>query len=85
MMGESPELLLLDEPCQGLDPANRALVLALMAEIGRRGATTMIYITHHPAEMLPCIRRVLRLERRPAPVTPRGATAPDLPACPAAR
>ena len=77
MMGESPELLLLDEPCQGLDPANRALMLALMAEIGRRGATTMIYITHHPA--------VLRLEGRPAPVTPRGATDPGLPACPAAR
>ncbi|MGC9336266.1 MAG: ATP-binding cassette domain-containing protein [Anaerolineae bacterium] len=84
-MVKSPELLLLDEPCQGLDPANRALVLALMAEIGRRGTTTMIYVTHHPAEMLPCIRRVLRLEGRPAPVTPRGAAAPGLPACPAAR
>ncbi|MFA7423892.1 MAG: ATP-binding cassette domain-containing protein [Desulfosarcinaceae bacterium] len=63
-MVKSPELLLLDEPCQGLDPANRALVLALMEEIGRRSTATMIHVTHHPAEIVPCLRHVLRLEKR---------------------
>ncbi|MEE4608575.1 MAG: ATP-binding cassette domain-containing protein [Desulfobacteraceae bacterium] len=84
-MVKSPELLLLDEPCQGLDPANRSLVLALMEEIGRRNAATMIYVTHHPAEIVPCIRRVLRLEKRPVPVTSPDAPGPVRPACPAAR
>lgn len=84
-MVKSPELLLLDEPCQGLDPANRSLVLALMEEIGRRSAATMIYVTHHEEEILPCIRRVLRLAKRPATVTSRDGGGSVHPACPAAR
>jgi molybdate transport system ATP-binding protein len=35
-MVKSPELLILDEPCQGLDRANREMVLALMERIGNR-------------------------------------------------
>jgi molybdate transport system ATP-binding protein len=84
-MVKCPELLLLDEPCQGLDPANRALVLALMEEIGRRNATTMIYVTHHPEEIIPCIRHVLKLDKRPAPVTSPDAADRVQPACPTAR
>ncbi|MCG2741152.1 MAG: hypothetical protein L6300_13085, partial [Syntrophaceae bacterium] len=33
-MVKSPELLILDEPCQGLDGANRERVLALMEGSG---------------------------------------------------
>jgi molybdate transport system ATP-binding protein len=84
-MVKSPELLLLDEPCQGLDPANRGLVLTLMEEIGRRGATTLIHVTHQPAEIVPCIHRELRLAKPPAPVTSPGAAVPVLPVCPAER
>jgi len=60
-MIKSPELLILDEPCQGLDPSNRDMVLALMEEIGRRNVTAMIYVTHHDMEMIPCIQHVLTL------------------------
>ncbi len=60
-MVKAPELLLLDEPCQGLDSANRRMVLALMEAIGRLGATTMVYVTHHASEMIPCIGHVLTL------------------------
>jgi molybdate transport system ATP-binding protein len=60
-MIKSPELLILDEPCQGLDPSNRDMVLALMEEIGRRHVTAMIYVTHHETEMIPCIQHVLDL------------------------
>jgi len=60
-MIKSPELLILDEPCQGLDRSNREMVLALMEEIGRRPSTGMIYVTHQETEMIPCIRHVLKL------------------------
>ncbi len=62
-MIKSPELLILDEPCQGLDRSNREMVLALMEEIGRQPATTMIYVTHQEKEMIPCIQHVLKLGR----------------------
>lgn len=60
-MVKSPELLILDEPCQGLDRENREMVLALMEGIGRQTSTGMIYVTHHEAEMIPCIQHVLKL------------------------
>jgi molybdate transport system ATP-binding protein len=77
-MVKSPELLILDEPCQGLDRANREKVLALMEEIGERTATGLIYITHHEEEMIPCIDHVLRLEKKRRTVT-TAALAPEDP------
>ena len=68
-MVKSPELLILDEPCQGLDGANRERVLALMEEIGERTETGLIYITHHEEEMIPCIGHILRLEKKQRTVT----------------
>ncbi|MFC5050893.1 ATP-binding cassette domain-containing protein [Rubritalea spongiae] len=41
-----PRLLILDEPCQGLDPVNRALVLQLMRTIVERQMAQIIYISH---------------------------------------
>lgn len=62
-MVKSPELLILDEPCQGLDRSNREMVLALMQSIGSGGSTSLIYITHHQEELIPCIRHVLKLQK----------------------
>jgi molybdate transport system ATP-binding protein len=62
-MVKAPELLILDEPCQGLDRSNREMVLALMQSIGSEGSTGLIYITHHQEELIPCINRVLKLEK----------------------
>ncbi|MBU2055605.1 MAG: ATP-binding cassette domain-containing protein [Proteobacteria bacterium] len=67
-MVKSPELLLLDEPCQGLDRANREMVLALLQNIGRRTATGLIYVTHHEEEMIPCIDHCLKLGKAGARV-----------------
>ncbi|MCE5262104.1 MAG: ATP-binding cassette domain-containing protein [Deltaproteobacteria bacterium] len=63
-MVKSPELLILDEPCQGLDGVNRARVLSLMEGIGAGTETGLIYVTHHEEEMIPSVHHVLRLERR---------------------
>lgn len=73
-MVKSPELLILDEPCQGLDGANRERVLSLMEAIGEGTETGLIYVTHHGEEMIPCIHHVLRLEKRRHGVT---GMAPD--------
>jgi molybdate transport system ATP-binding protein len=68
-MVKSPELLILDEPCQGLDRANREMVLALMERIGEQTTTGLIYITHHEEEMIPCIDHILKLEKKRRTIT----------------
>ena len=60
-MVKSPVILILDEPCQGLDPANQELVLDLVNRIGTQTPTRLIYVTHHPGEVPACITHVLRL------------------------
>ena len=46
----SPALLLLDEPCSGLDPHSREHYLASLAPLAQAGVQLM-YVTHHPAEV----------------------------------
>ena len=59
---KSPDLLILDEPCQGLDPRQTQRFVALLDLIGRHHQTTMIYVTHLRAEIPPCVNRILELE-----------------------
>ncbi len=57
-----PPLLLLDEPCQGLDAPDRlTLVAAISAAVTALGAA-MIYVTHDPGELPASIDRMLRLD-----------------------
>ncbi|MBO6100471.1 MAG: ABC transporter, partial [Spirochaetaceae bacterium] len=56
-----PELLILDEPCHGLDENFRAKILHLMELIGEGSTTTMLHVTHDPTEILPCEKHVLQL------------------------
>ncbi|MFH1242283.1 MAG: ATP-binding cassette domain-containing protein [Pseudomonadota bacterium] len=60
---KSPRLLILDEPCSGLDPANRERLLGILDYVGSETPTNLIYVTHHAREILPCITHVIRLER----------------------
>ena len=60
-MVKHPPLLLLDEPCLGLDEANRTLVLALIDRICDEGATTLVYVTHHEEDKIQAIENVLDL------------------------
>jgi molybdate transport system ATP-binding protein len=62
-MVKSPTILVLDEPCQGLDRANKKVVLELVDRIGSQTPTHLIYVTHHPDEIPACITHVLRLEK----------------------
>jgi len=60
-MVKSPELLILDEPCQGLDQGNRQFLLDMVETVAERTATTLLYVTHFPDEMPSCVNKVLRL------------------------
>ena len=55
-----PELLILDEPCQGLDPQNRERILRIVDRIGHETATQVLYITHATEDTLRCLHHVLR-------------------------
>jgi molybdate transport system ATP-binding protein len=56
---KSPDLLVLDEPCQGLDTAHRARIVRTVEGLLRH--TTVIFVTHRRDEIPPGIARVLRL------------------------
>ena len=58
---KTPEILILDEPCHGLDENYRSKILHLMELIGNGGTTTMLHVTHDPSEVLPCEKHILEL------------------------
>jgi len=64
-MVKAPPILILDEPCSGLDGPNRSRVLELIEQIGQSGRTTILYVSHEAEETPRCIRR--RVEFRPRP------------------
>ncbi|HZV36210.1 MAG TPA: ABC transporter ATP-binding protein [Verrucomicrobiae bacterium] len=62
LMGD-PQLLILDEPCAGLDPAAREHFLQFLQRLGsRKGAPTLVLVTHHVEEIMPVFSHVLILE-----------------------
>lgn len=60
---KDPPLLILDEPCQGLDLAHRRFFVRVVNGLIRSGSVTVIYVTHRSDEIPPAIKRVLRLSR----------------------
>jgi molybdate transport system ATP-binding protein len=62
-MVKNPRLLILDEPCDGLDADNRAKLLDLCEFIGSRTSTRLIYVTHHEEEIPSCVNHILRLHK----------------------
>jgi molybdate transport system ATP-binding protein len=62
-MVKNPRLLVLDEPCDGLDADNRRKLLDLCEFIGSRTSTRLIYVTHHEKEIPSCVTHVLRLRK----------------------
>ncbi|MEW9697620.1 ABC transporter ATP-binding protein [Paenibacillus sp. SI8] len=60
----SPKLLILDEPCNGLDLFSRERLLEAIDYLAQDAdAPTLIYVTHHTEEILPIFRHALLLRR----------------------
>jgi zinc/manganese transport system ATP-binding protein len=58
-LARDPELLLLDEPLDSLDLPNQASVMALVEEIRRDDAVTVLIVAHDVNPVLPYLDRVV--------------------------
>ncbi len=57
-----PYLIILDEPCAGLDPGAREIFLASLRKLGaQKKIPALIYVTHHVEEILPLFGKVMVL------------------------
>jgi molybdate transport system ATP-binding protein len=61
-MVKSPEILILDEPFQGLDIKNRTKMLNVFEYIGSQTSTNLIYVPNQDEERLNCITHVLEMK-----------------------
>ncbi len=59
-----PELLILDEPCNGLDLFAREALLAKISEIAAAPTSpALLLVSHYTEELLPCFDNVLLLKK----------------------
>jgi molybdate transport system ATP-binding protein len=59
---KNPPLLILDEPCQGLDNEVSAWFIALINDICVHMKKTLIYVSHYEEEIPPCVTYTLKLD-----------------------
>jgi len=57
-----PKLLILDEPCAGLDPGAREHFLQFLQRLGqKKNSPTLVLVTHHVEEIMPVFSHALVL------------------------
>ncbi|MBU0758463.1 MAG: ATP-binding cassette domain-containing protein [Nanoarchaeota archaeon] len=57
-----PIVMILDEPCIGLDIMARKNLLESVSRICQENRTTVVYVTHHLEEIVPEIRNVMMIK-----------------------
>jgi molybdate transport system ATP-binding protein len=60
---KNPPLLVLDEPCQGLDKEKEADLLELINAVCLYGNKTMVFVTHYANDRPDCIKHFMALEK----------------------
>ena len=65
---KQPKVLILDEPCHGLDEGYRQKILDLLESIAETKTTTLLHVTHDPSEALPCEKNILELHPNEVPM-----------------
>lgn len=68
----NPDMLILDEPCTGLDVYNRSYLFNTIAALSERKSLTIVYVTHYTEEITPLFDKCLLLRR--GQVFAQGAT-----------
>ena len=59
---KNPPLLILDEPCQGLDDEQADYFKKLIDQLCRHFNTTLLYVSHYEKDIPSCVKHYLRLE-----------------------
>ena len=75
-MLKHPNVLILDEPCVGLDDSHRELILALADLIAATTSTHILYVSHTQGEQPRCINQRIRFSGEGitiSPIDPVGA------------
>lgn len=57
-----PDILILDEPCTGLDIYHRSYLFDTIEELSKRKNLTIIYVTHYVEEITPLFQKSLLLK-----------------------
>lgn len=65
---KAPQILILDEPCHGLDESFRQKILDLLELIAQSGTTTLLHVTHDPTEALSAEKRILEFHPGESPM-----------------
>ena len=58
-----PQVLILDEPCAGLDPKGRKVILNLVRDYQRKEGNTVIFVSHSMEDVAAVADRVLVLNK----------------------
>lgn len=58
-----PEILVLDEPCNGLDVYNRSLLFSSIRKLSKQNNLTIIYVTHYTEEIIEIFDHTLLLKQ----------------------
>jgi len=59
----NPDILILDEPCTGLDVYNRSHLFSTIEDLSKKKDLTIIYVTHYVEEILPLFQKTLLLKK----------------------
>jgi molybdate transport system ATP-binding protein len=59
---KNPPVLILDEPCQGLDDEQTELFKAIINDVCLTGNKTLIYVSHYNEEIPACVNKFIRLD-----------------------
>lgn len=65
---KNPPVLILDEPCHGLDENFRQKILDLLEIVAENGNSTLLHVTHEADEVLPCEHHILELLPKQQPM-----------------
>lgn len=60
---KNPELLILDEPCQGLDRVQTEHLKSVLDYLAANSEMTLLYVSHYDRDIPACVNRVLELKR----------------------
>ena len=58
----NPDILILDEPCTGLDVYNRSYLFDTLNALSKRKNFSIVYVTHYVEEILPIFEKTLLLK-----------------------